>query len=174
MDQDPTGPEEATTVEVISSDIDRQMRMLLYALFALVVLMAVFVVYTSWRLNQFEDDREQVLAKLDQQHQQVACVVAATRLYDIAAADLLANQSIPGNDTAYVEQLNAVRNKIAEADDLCLSGPISVPPPATLPPATAPATLPPATVPTITLPPATVPPALTTAPTTAGTGTTGP
>lgn len=96
-------------------------RWMLYVLFLLAILLAIFVAYTSWQQKQSGDLHHELVARIEQQDRDLRCYADHTRAFELAATEMLISQQ-KANDPvggALRRQLDGVRDHLIRSDYLC-------------------------------------------------------
>jgi hypothetical protein len=96
-------------------------RKILYVLYTLVVLMAAFVLWTSWEQTLTNDRHHEIIVMLEQQNRDLLCFADATHNYEIAAAQALLAQSNGPDSTPLPQQLDELRRQLVASKARCLA-----------------------------------------------------
>ena len=96
-----------------------------WSVLALVVLMAVFVAFTSYQQDRSVREREMIISKLEEQNQDILCFADSTQSFEVVIADIWLAQQPTRSDPELEEtwrQLQELRDELAAAKQLCVVG----------------------------------------------------
>lgn len=104
----------------------RSDRWVAYLFIALMVLMGLFVVYTSVQQHTADQARQDIIERLETQNRELLCFADNTQTYQLAATDYLIAQQramINAQPSPEAEQLlrdfEAIKHRLTESQRLC-------------------------------------------------------
>jgi hypothetical protein len=100
--------------ELLTAKPDRR---IFYALVALVILMGVFVVYTSWQQKQADDARQEIVAAVRQQNKILLCYADVSVKFDLVLAEAVRTQNPPSS--LQRAQLESAEAGLRDARTVC-------------------------------------------------------
>lgn len=91
---------------------------IIYALAALIVLMGVFVLYTSFQLKQVDEERAQLLAAMHKQDEHLVCFADTSTEFQLVLADVI--QAGDVLSPLLRAQLQSSENRLRDVRNVCL------------------------------------------------------
>lgn len=94
----------------------RQDRWVVRSAFAVFALMWLFVLWTSWQQNIAQNERDEIVRKLEQQNRDLLCLAVNTQTFEVAVGQYLLTQP-NASDPEVQQQLTQIQADLRRAQE---------------------------------------------------------